>query len=101
MVVAALTDLQSRVDFFQGRILVNLKYWRDFVARNTTNTIALDTERNRIIKAIVFALDLKEAWPSVYELIITFSPYMERRGHWEIWGQLLDRAIKVAQHLEE
>jgi tetratricopeptide (TPR) repeat protein len=37
----------------------------------------------------------------MYDLLVTFAPYMERRGHWATWKQLLDRADKAAQQLED
>ncbi|MBE7467662.1 MAG: tetratricopeptide repeat protein [Anaerolineales bacterium] len=84
-------------DFFHRRILLNTQYWCGYVEDKAADTTALEAERERIVKAIAFALDLAEAWSLVYRLIINFSPLMERRGHWEIWNQLLARAIVVAQ----
>lgn len=96
-----LADSHSHTDFFRRRILLNIQYWRDYVGNKATDISALEGERERIVKAIAFALDLTEAWPIVYDLMVTFSPFMERRGHWEIWNQLLDRAIQVAQQVED
>jgi tetratricopeptide (TPR) repeat protein len=93
--IVALTDLQSRLNFFQERILLNLDYWRSYLSRHEIT--ALEAEQNQIIKAITFALEMPEAWPSVYELILRFSPYMERRGYWEAWSEHLGRAIEAAQ----
>ncbi len=101
MAVAVLTNTPNYGDFFRQRVLLNTQYWRDYVTNRVTDIAALDGERDRIIKAISFALDLENVWPFVYELIVTFSPYMERRGHWETWNWLLDRAIKVAQQVED
>jgi tetratricopeptide (TPR) repeat protein len=97
--IIALTDQQSRLSFFQERILLNLDYWRSYLGHHEIT--ALDAERNQIIKAIAFALELQEAWPSVYELMLSFSPYMERRGSLEGWNQYLGRAINVAQQVQD
>src|SRR6185503_6802922 len=87
---------------FRRRILTNAHYWRDFVAERADDVTALDGEREGILKALAFALDLQgEAWPWVYDLMVNFSPYMERRGHWESWNELLDRAIQVAGQGED
>jgi tetratricopeptide (TPR) repeat protein len=87
---------------FRRRILTNAHYWRDFVAERADDVTALDGEREGILKALAFALDLhSEAWPWVYDLMVSFSPYMERRGHWESWNELLDRAIRVAGQGED
>jgi tetratricopeptide (TPR) repeat protein len=95
----ALSDLQSRINFFQERILLNIDYWQSYLSHHEIT--ALDAERNQIIKAIAFALELQEAWPSVYELMLGFSPYMERRGSLEGWNQYLGRAINVAQQAQD
>lgn len=99
MTIVALTDEQSRLNFFQERILLNLDYWRSYLSHHEIT--ALDAERNQIIKAVAFALGLQEAWPSVYELMLSFSPYMERRGSLEGWNQYLGRAINVAQQAQD
>lgn len=101
MVSAPLTETADYPHLFRQRILKNTQYWRDFVTRQAADVLALDNERDGIITAIVFALDLEENWPLVYELIVAFSPTMERRGHWKIWNQLLDRAIQVAQKRQD
>jgi len=97
MEVVALTGTQHYTRFFQLRILINVEYWRDYLANNATDIPALDAERDLIIKAIGYALELQEEWPMVYELITSFSSYIERRGYWASWNQRLDRAIEVAQ----
>lgn len=97
MAVPSLADSASYTDFFGRRVLLNVQYWRDYVRNKATDVSALDGERERIVTAILFALDLTEAWSIVYDLMVSFSPFMERQGHWEIWNQLLDRAINVAQ----
>jgi tetratricopeptide (TPR) repeat protein len=101
MAVIALTDTQSCANFFQRRVLINLHYWRDYLAVNTEDVAALDREQSGIIRAISFALDLDEAWSAVYKLIVTFSPYMERRGYWETWNWVLSRAIEAARWAED
>jgi tetratricopeptide (TPR) repeat protein len=101
MAVIALADTQSCANFFQRRVLINLQYWRDYLAVNTADVAALDREQSGIIRAISFALDLDEAWSAVYKLITTFSPYMERRGYWETWNWVLCRAIEAARWAED
>jgi len=97
MAIIALTDVESRADYFQHRILLNLQYWKDYIAVHSSDIGALDSERHGIIRAISFALALDSAWPAAYELIIAFSSHMERRGYWEPWNAVLSRAIEVAQ----
>lgn len=96
-----LANNPDHTDFFHRRILLNAQYWCDYVKDKAVDTTALEGERERIVKAIAFALDLTAAWSLVYELIVNFSPFMERRGYWEIWNQSLNRAIEVARQIED
>jgi tetratricopeptide (TPR) repeat protein len=97
MAVSVLTDSQTPADFFRRRILLNTQYWRNYIGDKAKDIAVLDGERELIIKAITFALDLTDAWPLVYDLLISFAPYMERRGYWEIWNHVLRRAVQVAE----
>lgn len=99
MASATLTPATDYASLFRCRILTNVHYWRDFVAGHTDDVPALDGEREGIIKAITFGLDLAEAWPPVAELMAHFSPHVERRGTWEGWNGLLERAIEQAEQV--
>jgi hypothetical protein len=99
MASAILTPATDYISLFHRRILVNARYWRDFVTDHADDVPALDSEREGIIKAITFGLDLAEAWPSVAELIVNFSPHLEHRGAWEGWNGLLEQAIAQAEKI--
>lgn len=92
---------QSRLDFFQQRILRMVAHWRDHAAVQQIEIAYLDAEREAILKAISLGLDFDPAWPLVKALVIAFTPYMERRGHWDAWHTLLTRAIASAQKLAD
>jgi tetratricopeptide (TPR) repeat protein len=96
MATPRLSDTQGRADFFQQSLLANLGYWQDWLETTGDQVVALDQHRAGIVKAILFGLDLDEAWPAVRELIETCSSYMERRGYWDSWGSILELALKVA-----
>lgn len=96
-----LTDTQSRANFFHQTVLNNLHYWRTWLDAKITDVIALDEERNGIVKAISFALKVEEAWPLVFELVATLSPFMERRGHWEMWHWVLNQALETARQVKD
>lgn len=96
-----LIALQNPPAVFRQYVLTNLHYWRAYIAAKPTDTPTLDQERNRILKAISFALELEGAWPFVRELIETFSPYMERGGYWESWYWVLNRALEVARCVKD
>jgi tetratricopeptide (TPR) repeat protein len=99
MAVVSLTDNQTRTQFFHEAVLRNLKYWQEWLAKTQDTDIeSLDSEWNSIVRAILFAFELGGvAWSQTHPLITTFSPYMERRGFWNVWNSLLRRAIQVAE----
>lgn len=101
MAVSAVSNRPDFTTLFRRRVLTNLNYWQEFVANHSTDLAVLDSERERIVTAISFALELKGAWPDVYQLINSFSPHIERRGLWKIWNQLLHQALDVAQNLDD
>jgi tetratricopeptide (TPR) repeat protein len=98
----SLTDPGSRIGFFQQTILANLHYWQDWLEHKIDDVVALDRERNGLLKAISFALDLEAlAWSATLQLINGLAPYMEQRGYWDSWSRVLNRASQVAQYLED
>ncbi len=101
MANAVLTNTQNYANFFRRRVLSSTQHWRTYVAAETTDTAALDSGRNQIVRAILFALELEQAWPAARELIETLSPYMERRGEWGAWNPVLSRAIEVARRSQD
>lgn len=84
-------------DLFRRRILQNVSYWRDFVTAHGEDMAALDNERDGILKALGYALDVADAWPPAYEVMTHFSPHLERRGAWEGWNPLLEQAVRRAE----
>lgn len=101
MAITSLTDTQSRATFFKGIVLGNLGYWKDWVAEKMTDIAAIDHERNNLIKAISLGLKLEETWTLARELIVLLCPYMERRGHWQIWNLVLRQAIEAVKQRGE
>ncbi len=101
MVTTTLIEAQDYSSFFRHRVVLNLHYWQEYVTDQTSDVVALDQERDRIIKAISFALELDEAWPAVHKLITTFSRYMERRGHWETWHRILTRSTEITHRVKD
>ncbi|MCB0062836.1 MAG: hypothetical protein KDE19_11995, partial [Caldilineaceae bacterium] len=100
-VIGELSDKQSYVRFFQQRIVRMITHWRDHDAMQQLEVTVLDREREGILKAITLGLEFGPAWPLVRSLITSFTPYMERRGHWETWQRVLLSAIGVAQRLAD
>jgi tetratricopeptide (TPR) repeat protein len=96
-----LTETDSRAQFFRQTVLTNIHYWQAWLEPNMNNAVLLDRESSAIVKAISFALKSEEAWSSVFELVTTLSPLMERRGHWDMWHWVLTRSLEVARRLED
>jgi tetratricopeptide (TPR) repeat protein len=101
MVAVALNDAGSRRRFFQRRVLANLQYWQTWLPDKLNDTAALDRERNGLMRAISYALELDEAWDMAFELIDKLAPYMERRGYWDSWQWVLEQGLKIAQRRED
>jgi tetratricopeptide (TPR) repeat protein len=97
----SLTNHPNYPALFRRHVLANAQYWQEYVTNRSTDIAALDNERDCILKAISFALEIEIAWPCVYQVIVIFSSFMERRGHWESWNRLLNQALKTAQRLED
>ena len=97
-----LNSAQKRYAFFTQTVLNNLTYWQNWLNSHNANADALNRElSSSIIRAITFALELEDAWPRAYKLTLDFSPHIERRGHWEAWGQVLKKAISSARQAED
>lgn len=96
-----LIDAQSRTHFFQQRVLINIRYWQNWVEEKIADVTAMDRYSSCVVRAITFAFRLDESWVSVYNLIVIFSPYMERRGHWDIWKGVLSQAVEMARRVED
>lgn len=88
-------------DLFRQTILTNLDYWQGWVQTNLNDAAAMEREYQRIVRAIGYAIELEPAWPVVAELVISFSPFMERWGRWEIWNQALERAVTAARSKDD
>lgn len=93
----SLNTPQQCLNFFEQRVVREVSHWGAQEAVKTIVVGLLDRERENILKAIGFGLAVAAAWPATRQLIITFAPYMERRGLWDSWHSLLTRAIAAAQ----
>jgi tetratricopeptide (TPR) repeat protein len=96
-----LVDISARTAYFRRGVVANVRYWQGWLKDNPSNVIATDQERDSILKAIDFGLNLENAWVSVRDLILAFTPYMEQRGYWGIWSETLHRAIHIAQKIDD
>lgn len=89
------------VNFFQQAVLRAVHYWQNHDAVRQIDVPVLDREHETIVSSMTRSLDFDPAWPVTRALIPAFASYMERRGHWEAWRILLERAIAMAQRVED
>lgn len=89
-----LIDTSTRTTYFHRGVVANIRYWQSWVADKLVDVPAVDRERDNIIKAITFALNLETAtWLAVNQLIIDLFDYIESWGHWDSWNQVLHNVI--------
>ena len=100
-----LNTQQACMIHFQQHVLNSLSFWAEHPAIREIDVPMLDRKRESILKTISTGLDMgmheDEAWSSLGPLMIAFASYMERRGHWEVWHSLLQRAIETAQRVDD
>lgn len=89
---------QDRTTYFQQSIFNNLNYWLAWAQAHLDQLPKLELERNNIIRAIHFGLNLGQlAWPLTSQLITQLSPHMERRGEWSQWQPIIQRGLALAE----
>jgi tetratricopeptide (TPR) repeat protein len=96
-----LTSNLPYIVYFQDRIMRGLEYWRDHPAIRELKVAILDGERETILTVIGLGLEFPPAWFLVKQLIVALTPYMERRGHWDGWHGVLQKAIAAAQRADD
>ena len=95
------TAVSDESHTFAERVQIMVSHWQSNRAIQQIDVETLDKEREGILQALHFGLQLPAAWPVVKALILELSSYMERRGHWQAWQQTLEQAIEVAQQLTD
>lgn len=94
--VTPLTDAKSCCDFLEQAILKNLYFWQSYLARHSSDTPALEQEWEGLVKGIFMGLRLEPGWSHVYKLITALAGFMERQGYWDVWREVLSRALTTA-----
>ena len=97
----ALRETEQCVDFFQQIILRTVRQWQTSEAVQQIDVPVLDKNRLTILNIINRGLEYEPSWPELKALVIAFASYMERRGHWDAWRDVLHGAIAVAQILND
>lgn len=89
-------DTSDETTYFIQRVLQMVEQWNEAEAVQEVDVTILDHEYESVVKAISLGLALPQGWSIVRPLIIAFTPFMERRGHWHEWHTILERAIDAA-----
>ncbi|MEM7129819.1 MAG: tetratricopeptide repeat protein [Chloroflexota bacterium] len=91
----------DEAEYFIQRVLYMVKQWYEAEPVHELDVTILDHEFESVVKAISLGLELEEGWPTVKPLIIAFTPFMERRGHWHTWHSILERSIDAARRAKD
>ena len=60
-----------------------------------------DEERVQACHVLDYGLRMADAWPQARDLTVALAPYVERSGQWENWHQQLQRAIDLAEQIQD
>jgi tetratricopeptide (TPR) repeat protein len=79
---------------FDRSIVANVAFWRHWT-RNLEDTelIALDRDRQNLLRAAEFGLSTELAWQDTAELILQVYSLVERRRYWREWIPLFEQVI--------
>lgn len=78
---------------FAQNVSANIAYWHQRTATLTEDNLAeLVEERQNLYRAVEFGLGLAETWPETVELVLQALPLIDRRGYWQEWIPLLEKA---------
>lgn len=86
---------------FQNKVAYALNVWHQHEAIRKVDVPILTKAQESILRIISFGLGVADFWPQVRELVQGFTPYMERRGHWDEWNRILLRAIAAADQVAD
>jgi tetratricopeptide (TPR) repeat protein len=101
MATISLTNHPNYPTLFRRHVLANTQYWQEYVTQRSTDIVALERERDCILKAISFALKLPEAWPDTRALLLTVAPKMEQAGLRDEWIPYLEQGVHQSQQLHD
>lgn len=91
-----LDNTQDRQAHFIEGIRFILPFWQQKINEQNSVT-ALDQSWPNIVKSLGFALDARICEATVYAIVESLAPHMERRGHWSEWHHILIKAFTVAE----
>ncbi len=79
---------------FTHSVAANVVYWRRRAKELTHNNLsALDRDRQNLYRAVRFGLQLPKTWQETAELIVQSFILIEKRGYWDEWIPIMERAL--------
>ena len=82
----------------------------DYINRSLAESLATvravttklpDEERVQACHVLDFGLRMADTWPHARALTVAVAPYVERSGQWENWHQQLQRALDLAEQIQD
>lgn len=76
----------------------SLDHWQQLTSDLEDETAAprLDQERHNLYQAVEMGLALQQTWPEAAAVALQAFPLAERRGYWQEWRTVLQRALAHA-----
>jgi tetratricopeptide (TPR) repeat protein len=79
---------------FERSVAANLAYWLSYAQENGEKKLQrLDKERHNLWRAIQFGIEIEATRCAAAELILQVYTLIERRGYWQRWIPLLEKAV--------
>ena len=79
---------------FARSVAANLAYWLAFSQKMGEESLQeIDQERHNLWRAVRFGLDLEATRCAAAKLILQVYNLIERRGYWQRWIPLLEKAV--------
>jgi tetratricopeptide (TPR) repeat protein len=88
-------------NLFCRQVAANVRYWTQQIADRQGDAPRLYAERHNIVKALNRALQVEAAWAPAVDLLLTFHPYMERRGVMAEWEQYVEASLEISRRQDD
>lgn len=86
-------NIKPDPDFIHA-ITTNIDYWRHYL-NGQKGLQTLTKEHENLLRAVEFGLVLPDTQIQAAQLAYEAYPFVERRGYWQAWIPILERAIAV------
>jgi hypothetical protein len=87
------TDPECWADLFRQKVTTNARFWLEQIDAQEAATRSLVSERDNIVKALTWALQLRTAWEPAVDLLLAFHPYVARQGAASDWQRFVEASL--------